>query len=107
MSAKMRQRVERSIAKKVILDGIAAGYAINVNNGGDIDELAAPSVKIKEILAVMFATDDERLLFYKKEKYIGWVWLIYGNSGWDVVSDYTTNLREIMKGASELADKYA
>jgi len=107
MNVKMRQRVERAIARRVILDALAAGYALNVNNGGDEHELPAPSTKVKEVLGAMFATDDEHLMFYKEGKRVGWVWFIYGNSGYDVVSDYTCNLEDVMQGADALADKYA
>jgi len=107
MSVKMRQMVEKRIARRVILDALAAGYTLNVNNGGDTHELPAPSDKVKVILGAMFAADEDYLIFYKEGKKVGWVWLIYGNSGWDVVSDYTCNLEDVMKGASDLADKYA
>jgi hypothetical protein len=36
----------------------------------------------------------------------GWVRFVYGNDGWDVVSDYTTNLEPHMKNADKLADYY-
>ena len=107
MSVKARQRLERMIARRLILDAIAAGYSLNVNNGGDRSELIRPSRNVREVLSVMFATDDEHLLFFKDGKRVGWAWLIYGNSGWDVISDYSTNLDPIMAGASALADKYS
>lgn len=107
MSAKMRIHVERQIARRVVLDAIAAGYALNIDNGGEGVELPTPSIKVKEVLGAMFAADDDRLMFYKGGKYVGWVLFIYGNDGYDVVSDYTVNLESVMKGASALADKYA
>jgi hypothetical protein len=107
MSVKMRQHVERIIARRVLLDLIAAGYSINIDNGGDTEELSSPSIKIKEILAVMFATDNEDIIVYNGPKFIGWVRLIYGNDGYDTVSDYTVNLEKVLRGANKLADKYA
>lgn len=111
MSVKMRQRVEKIIARRVILDAIAAGFYLNVDNGGDEGELPKPSNKCKEVLNAMFATDDEHLVFYKlngkQMRKVGWVYFVYGNDGWDVVNDYTTNLNPVMQGANELADKYS
>jgi hypothetical protein len=107
---KMRQRVERLIARRIILDALHAGYGININNGGDQEELSEPSRNIKEILAAMFATDDEYIYIYRKEdekwKQIGWVYLVYGNGGWDVVSDYTAYLDKLglMKGADKISE---
>jgi hypothetical protein len=106
-NVKMRQRLEKMIARRVILDAIQAGYALNINNGGDENELPAPSMKVKEVLAAMFATDDEYLGYYKDGIQVGWVLFVHGNDGHDVVSDYTVSLEPVMKGASTLADKYA
>jgi hypothetical protein len=100
----MRQ-VEKKIVRKVIKDALAAGYALTVHNGGDT--VLEPSTNASEILETMFATDDEYLVYYKEGKRVGWVYFVYGNDGWDVVCDHTTNLEEVMQGATLLADKYS
>jgi hypothetical protein len=105
-SVKARQRVERSIIRRAILDALHAGYTLNVNNGGDTHELEKPSGKCKDILGAMFATDDEHLIYYKDGKRVGWAYFVHGN-GWCVLSDHSTNLEAVLKGASDLADKYA
>lgn len=109
MSVKMRQHVERQIARRFIMDAKAAGYTMNVDNGGDEFELPEPTNNVKLLLDTMFATDDERLYLFLpgKERPVGWVWFVYGNSGWDVISDYTTNLQHVMDGASKLAEKWS
>ena len=45
------------------------------------------------ILAEMFATDEDDLLICDPDSAakIGWFQLIYGNSGYDVVSDFSDN----------------
>lgn len=108
MSVKMRQEVERKIATKVIDDALAAGYALNTDIS-DGPELASPTSDRKTIIDSMFLGDKDRLLFYKKDGKdpIGWVYFIYGNDGWDVISDYTVNLEEILKGANVIVDSYA
>ena len=103
MSVKMRQLVERRIARRLIIDGLKAGYTIAVYDGG---EVFGPFSSTKDILDKMFSVDCEHLLFYKDGTRVGWVYFVYGNDGWDVISDYTTNLEHIMAGASALADKY-
>jgi hypothetical protein len=35
----------------------------------------------------------------------GWVRFIFGNSGWDAISDYTTNFEDVLKPVLELSDK--
>lgn len=111
MSVKMRQRVERIIARRLVMDAIRAGYALNVNNGGEDDELKEPSTSVREVMAAMMGADDDRVHVYVKSDssvwiHFGWVWFVYGNDGYDVISDYTVNLEPIMTGADALADKY-
>lgn len=109
MSATMRRRVERVIARRVVLDLKHAGFLMNVDNGGDGLELPAPSADVRAVLGAMFAADEDRLYVYRPgaAKPFGWVYFVYGNSGYDVVSDHTTNLATVMEGATKLADAYA
>lgn len=100
----MRQKLERKIARALILQGLAAGYAIVVDNG---EEETPPLDSVTKILKAMFATDEEHLRFFKDGKYIGWVFFVYGNDGWDVINDYTINLEPIMTGANRISDQYA
>lgn len=100
----MRQRVERQIARAAINGLLAAGYTVSVNNGGDTDEIE-PSTDARAILKEMFATDEEHLIAHRDGKRSGWVFFVYGNDGWDVISDYTTNLEQALAGAKALADK--
>lgn len=104
---KTRQKIERLIVETLIKDALAAGYAINVNNGGDTEELPKPSTNTDVILKKMFATDEESLIMYKDHFAYGWVSLVYGNDGWDVICNYTTNLEHIMGGAFSEADKWS
>lgn len=104
MTVAARQSVEKRIVRRVVADALAAGYALNVNNGGDGPELSQPTTKRRTILKELFATSDEHLLCYKEGKRVGWVYFVYGN-GTDVVSDNTTNLDGVLKGAQELADR--
>jgi len=99
-----RQRVERKIARRLILDGLAAGYTITVDNGEE--QVLRQSTKCKAILDAMFSVDDERLIFHKDGEHIGWVWFVYGNDGWDVISDYSVSLEHIMAGANKLSEEY-
>ncbi len=105
MSVKMRQHVERVIARRIILDAIHQGYTVTVDNGEDI--AISKSTNVKDILNAMFQTDEETLRFYKDDKRIGWAFLVYGNSGYDVLSDYSVNIENIVQGANALADKYS
>lgn len=117
MSVAMRQRVEKVIVRKLVADLLAAGYRLTVSleNGYDIEECLLGSTDRRKILEEAFAGDECHVFVHKDDKLIegrslnciGWVKLVFGNDGWDVISDYTTNLEKYMDGASRLADKYA
>lgn len=100
-----RQAIELQVVNALLTSALAHGYAVSVDNGGDEFEIS-DSTNREDILKVMFDTDDEYLHFSLNGKRKGWVWLVYGEDGWDVICDYTTNLDEdVMKPVNELVDK--
>lgn len=103
----LRRDCEERIAKLVIADLLACGYSLDMNDGEDTT--VKDSVDAKAIFAAMFTTDEDRLFVHKpgKPRSLGWVLFIYGNSGPDVINDYTTNLEKSMPRAFELAGEYA
>jgi hypothetical protein len=105
----MRQEVERKIAAAFINQALAAGFTISIDNGGDEDEETKPSNNQDEILAGMFQTDEEHLYVWNPTngKRVGWVFFVYGNDGWDVISDYSVNMEPLMSEANKISDHYA
>jgi hypothetical protein len=99
-----RIAAERRIARRLVRDALAAGYTISVDNGEGEE---GPFKTETKTLDAMFATDEEHLFFFDAAgSKIGWVFFVYGNDGWDVISDYTTNLESLMPGANEVADAF-
>ena len=91
-AVKARQRVEQTIAltaAQVLLD---AGFSLGVNDGEEIT--IHHSRNIEDIKDALFTTDEDYLYVYrakgdrKDTRPDGWVRLVYGNDGWDVISDY-------------------
>lgn len=107
-NVKRRQEMERRIVRRLLLDAKKLGYTFSVDNGGDVPELPKPTGNIAHILETMFATDDEYLMFYQGDVYVGWVYFIYGNGngGLDVISDYTVNLEPCMTWVNALIARY-
>lgn len=104
--------IEQRICRALINEAIAAGYFISVDNGEEI--VLHKSQDTAKILEEMFSVDEERLRFFTKNEdgtfeRRGWVFLVYGNDGWDVICDYTvgdrTNLEHIMTEANKLSDQ--
>lgn len=68
------------------------GYELGVF---DCEEITVRNSRdLKQLEEAAFTTDDDKLLVYRPgaPQHFGWVWFVYGNSGWDVIADYTINL---------------
>lgn len=97
-----RQRIERRIVTAVIDKLLAVqpdNFELAINNGGDEFEVDYTRNR-SELLKHIMLTDDEYLHVRRNYVPFGWVRLIYGNDGWDVVADNTSNLEPFI-GAIE------
>jgi hypothetical protein len=104
MNIEQRQQIERQIVHQIVTDAITHGYFVSVHNGEEITVTRSNSVKV--VMAETMSVDEEHLFFTSASgAEVGWVFLVYGNGGYDVICDYTTNLEELMKGAETLADE--
>lgn len=113
----MRQIVERAIARRFMTDAIKAGYriAVSLERGFDTEDMLLGSTDIKKIMEEAFSGDECHLFVQPKDGpvlegpyvvSIGWVYLVFGNDGYDVVSDYTTSLEFLMGGVRRLEKYY-
>lgn len=98
-----RISLEHKIVRRTVQALLQAGFAVDVDNGGDTEELPQPYTKLSEVLKVMAEMDDEYLMVYRPASVadqsavaVGWVHFVYGNDGYDVISDYTVNLDEVL-----------
>jgi hypothetical protein len=115
MSVQARQDIERKIVGKLVDDILRAGFrvAVSLERGYDVEDMLTGAADKAEIMEAAFAGDDCHLFVQPAKgptvedgKVIskGWVYLVFGNDGYDVISDYTVNLESLVKGANKLAD---
>jgi hypothetical protein len=102
-----RIRLELRIMRKTLQALIAAGFYITIDNGEE--EEIRNSRKITEIMKVVFLTDEDFVYVSKKptpegQSYDHFVRFIYGNSGWDVINDYSVALESVMKPVNDYAE---
>jgi len=97
-----RQAIERKIVRQFAKEMFAHGFTIRIDNGGDTYETGHLN-RIGKLTKEIMATDEERLYVFRKgddgqpaKKPFAWAYFVYGNDGWDVMSDYTTNLDGLM-----------
>jgi hypothetical protein len=101
-----RQEIEKRIVTKVVDDLLAAGYALNVDDGGeDPFVFDHPLTSREQILGALINTDEDYLYAFKGKDQVGWVRFVYGNDGWDVICDYIVNLEAALKGAHDLVEE--
>lgn len=99
MSTSLLSTGERKVAKAFIADMKAKGYKIAVWDG-EAFALKA-STDERAILSAMGSTGEDHLYVIdperpKGERRIGWAFFVYGNSGSEVINDYTTNLTPLL-----------
>ena len=112
MSVMMRRGVEAAITKLVIQLLIDQSYKLSVHDGDDEGKITNDKQSLFEDC---MGLDEAHLYVYppsavKKKgadaKAIGWVYLVYGNDGYDLISDYTTNLDDALKAAFTFAESF-
>lgn len=125
MSVKMRIEVEKKIIRAFVRKALKAGYALSVSleRGYDVETMqenkALGSTSEKQIMHEAFTGDDCHIFVHDpKEPFIidgqlntlGWLKAIYGNSGYDVISDYSCCLEDefhLLDEAMAISDKYS
>lgn len=103
--------IDRAIVHRVIADALAAGYCITVIDGEDC--VLSNAFEAARVIRAMFSTETDTLVFRhipgpgQEPRRVGWVQFIYGNSGWDVIADASSNPETdaLTKGAEALGDE--
>lgn len=98
--------VEHKIVNRVVSDLLAAGYTLSSPESPKNLVSQEASTGLSALMADLFSCDDAVLRASRDGKSGRWVRFIYGNGGWDVISDYTTSLDADMQGAMAYAQTF-
>lgn len=96
---RVRQSVERLVIEHLVKNLIANGLYVSLSyDGGETFEVTKTR-NANDIMKHIMACDEEHLFVYDDEgtHLLGWIFLVYGNGGWDVISDYSTRLEDDVK----------
>lgn len=100
---------EKAVARAAVRQAIKLGYVVSLYDGEEWSVKGSNSEQ--EVMANLYATDEEVLSFRdnKEMRVIGKIWLVYGNSASEVMSDWSDNeqMAKIMAPAIRRADRYA
>lgn len=99
---KARQRIEQTIALVTAQALLDAGYSLGVNDGEETT--IHHSRDLDKIQDALFTTDEDWLYVYEtwgdgnthRKSPDWWVRFVYGNDGWDVISDYSIALETVI-----------
>jgi hypothetical protein len=100
---KNRIKLEQRIVKLTVDTLLKDGYSLAVFDG---EETTAITTDKKTLIDALMETDEDYLFVYEAgvKARFGWVRFVYGNDGYDVINDYTTNLDEALAGVNAYAE---
>ena len=108
MKHETRLEIEKEIGKRLIASAIAKGYMVGVNDGEET--VIRHSVDQAALEEALRSTDEDYLIIYEggeKGKRIGSIYLVYGNTGYDTICDYTANeqIEAVVKEVETYAER--
>lgn len=83
---------EEKIVKRLIAKALDTGHSLSVWDGEAFS--IRDSTDAKAIFDATRSTDEDRLLYFKDGKHVGWVQLVYGNDE-DVIADNTLSVEHL------------
>lgn len=101
-----RLREEKRMASALVKAVIARGFSVSIDNREAVE--IKKSRSHRDVMAVMFLTDEEYVLLHDADgQRAGWFFLVYGNSGPELINDHADNeaCRTIWGYLQPLADR--
>ncbi len=98
--------IESQIIKATVETLVHAGFQLSVFDG-EVTTVFR-STDMAAIFDALRTTDEDYLFAYRidEDSHHGWVRFIYGNGDLDVISDYTTNLDEVIDPVFKMIEEY-
>ena len=101
---------ERAIVRTAILSLLDQGCQIAVNDGAAVVLKRSGNAEAVIEAALETETGEALLIVFAKNapkgERCGWLHFVYGNDGWDVLSDYTTNLEPALAPVTTVANEW-
>ena len=107
MTNERRQEIEMLIAGKLVRTLLSAGFQISVWDGEAYG--IQKSTTAADILKALRTTDEDVLYCRKDENGTitsGSINLVYGNDGYDVISDNSCSLEPFLEPVTEYAETF-
>lgn len=106
---------ERKIVRAFVDAALAAGYrlAVSLERGYDTDEMLLGSTNAAAIMAEAFAGDEAHIFVQPAHGVLikdgavvseGWVYIVLGNYGYDVLADWTAGIEPLLAEAIRISE---
>ncbi len=95
----------RSLVDELLAQGLSAWVSYDRGYDRDEEGFGKLTTDRKALLKALGECDEEHLFIGKDGKEIGWIFLVYGNSPGELISDYTTNLEQYIVKTEALAQR--
>lgn len=102
MKLERRLEIEKIIREKLVDELLADGYELAIHDGEECTECGTDGDKAKKTLGAC----DEEWIFTRKGGKKATVFLVYGNSGYDVICDYSIVLQKVIDKLDPMIDEF-
>lgn len=103
MNVEQRMQLERRVVRSACQELIAQDCVLSLYYGeGDFGVTLTDSADA--VVEAMHACDEEWLYVFRDGKYVGSIWLVYGNDGWDVMADMHVTIDVMLPETNKLIE---
>jgi hypothetical protein len=103
-SNERRQEVERDIVRATVEAALKLGFTLHSVNNGEEEPLVST---VDEVMEYAFSCDEAHIFFREPGMPVySWLYIVLGNEGWTVISDYTVDLDGAVQATEALVEKY-
>jgi hypothetical protein len=103
MKLEQRQKIERKVVRSILAKAKKEGFTIYLDNGEETIKMPLHCT-INAMLDECFSVDEEYIIL-KKDGKRSFIFLVYGNSGHDVIADYSTSLEDFLSPIEKMCEK--
>jgi hypothetical protein len=97
LSIQDRARKELLIVNQLIIDAERFNYTLKVKKF---------EPEKYDFKTAVFDLDDVNIqVVDANKKEVGWIYLVFGNDGWNLISDYSLSVGALLMGCREVANK--
>lgn len=101
-SVRGRALIELQVVDALIKAAQDNAFHLEIDGEGEGPDISTRRVSADAFKSALF--DLDMATVYVSRGTFGWIRLVFGNDGWDLISDYSTNLETFLEPVNAVAD---